>query len=134
LLTAATGGRDIERSLGPAIAPGIAVVEEDLLQFAHPLWAAAAYSSASVSRRRRAHQRLAAASTDTEERARHLALAADGADEKVAAVLAVAARQAHAKGATSSGAELAGQGPGAARAGPGPDLRSRHRARAADPA
>jgi DNA-binding CsgD family transcriptional regulator len=129
LLTAATGSRDVERALGPATAGGIVVVEEDLLQFAHPLWAAAAYSSASASRRRSAHRRLAAASADTEERARHLALAANGPDEEVAAVLAAAARQARAKGATGSAAELADL---AARLSPGGEIGFRRRIQAAE--
>jgi len=82
-------------------------VHDDVVRFAHPLWSAAAYSSASPSRRRLAHQRLAAVTSDREEQARHLALAAPGPAEEVAAALEAAARAAVARGATNSAAELA---------------------------
>ena len=82
-------------------------VDDDVVRFAHPLWSAAAYSSSSRSRRRLAHRRLAAVTSDPEEQARHLALAASGPTKEVAAALEAAARAAVARGATNSAAELA---------------------------
>ncbi|MGZ4412738.1 MAG: LuxR C-terminal-related transcriptional regulator, partial [Gaiellaceae bacterium] len=64
------------------------------------------YQEASTERRRAAHRALAAAVADDEERARHLALAADGPDAMVAAELDAAANHAAARGATAAGAEL----------------------------
>ena len=52
------------------------------------------------------HRALAAAVADVEERARHLALAVEGADAAVATELDVAAEHAAARGATAAGAEL----------------------------
>jgi DNA-binding CsgD family transcriptional regulator len=106
-LTSAMGGSPAERAIEPAAGAGIVFVDDDVVRFAHPLWSAAAYSSASRSHRRWAHQRLAAVTTDGEEHARHLALAAGGPDEQVAAALTAAAKGAAARGATSSAAELA---------------------------
>src|SRR5439155_8982520 len=56
--------------------------------------------------RRETHAALAEAVADLEERARHLALAADGPDATVAVALDAAAEQAAARGATAVGAEL----------------------------
>ena len=52
------------------------------------------------------HRALADAVADVEERARHLALAADGPDAVVASALEAAAEQAAARGATAAAAEL----------------------------
>src|SRR6266542_2475217 len=59
------------------------------------------------SRVRLAHRLLADAVSDAEERARHLALASEGADGSVADALAGAAEHAAARGATAAAAELA---------------------------
>jgi len=58
-------------------------------------------------RRRRLHRRLAELDVDLEERARHLAIAATGPDEGIAAALDAAAAHAHARGAALVAAELA---------------------------
>jgi hypothetical protein len=110
----------IERDLAPAIAGGIVELDGDLVHFAHPLWAAAAYAAASAGGRRAAHRQLASGDCGTEERARHLALAAEGPDETVAAAMAAAAEQARARGASWPAAELAGH---AARLSPGTRIR-----------
>lgn len=127
-LAAAMGGQPADRALDVAVAAGIVIVEEDVIRFAHPLWSAAAYSAASRSRRRLAHQRLAAVTSEGEERARHLALGAEGPDEGVASDLATAARAAAARGAVTSAAELAGF---AARLTPGGTVRLRRSIEAA---
>lgn len=94
-------------AIEPAVEAGLVIVNGDAISFVHPLWAAAAYSSASPGRRRRAHARLAAVAVNQEERARHLALAASAPDEDVAAALAAAAKSAAARGASGAAAELA---------------------------
>src|SRR5438034_5544095 len=58
-------------------------------------------------RRRRLHRRLAELEVDLEERARHLAIAAIGADQEIAAALDAAATHARARGAAQAAAELA---------------------------
>ena len=70
------------------------------LSFAHPLLASAAYSQASPARRRDLHRRLAEIVAYPEERARHVALAAEGPDEEVALALEEGARSAYSRGAT----------------------------------
>ena len=57
-------------------------------------------------RRRRLHERLAELDIDLEERARHLAIAATGPDEEVAAALDAAAAHAGARGAAQAAADL----------------------------
>jgi DNA-binding CsgD family transcriptional regulator len=93
--------------LDRAAASGVIAVMGGVIQFDHPLLAAAAYDDAGTAERRAVHHRIADLVTDQEERARHLALAAEGPDEDVAAELERAAVAAHARGAPDSGAELA---------------------------
>jgi DNA-binding CsgD family transcriptional regulator len=76
------------------------------IQFAHPLFASAVYSTAAPAKRRETHRALAAVVSDPEERARHLALGSDGTDERVVRELAAAARLAQKRGAPDSAAEL----------------------------
>jgi hypothetical protein len=76
------------------------------IQFAHPLFASAVYSTAAPAERRETHRALAAVVSDTEERARHLALGCDGKDDHVVAELAAAAQLAQQRGAPDSAAEL----------------------------
>lgn len=74
--------------------------------FAHPLYVAAVYSSASAEQRRRVHAELAEREQNIEERARHLGLAAAGPGAAVASELERAAMHAHARGAPETAAEL----------------------------
>jgi DNA-binding CsgD family transcriptional regulator len=91
----------------PAEDEALVRVERDgRIRFEHPLVAAAVYESASAARRRRAHRVLAERVEDREGRARHLALAAVGPDDSVAAVVGEAAAHAAARGASASAAEL----------------------------
>ncbi len=94
--------------LEPAVEANIVEVEEERIRFTHPLLAAAAWEATPPGRRREIHGRLADVVGDREERARHLALAADGPDEAVAAALEAAAWDARARGAPGTTAELAG--------------------------
>jgi DNA-binding CsgD family transcriptional regulator len=85
-----------------------AVVELDdsHVRFAHPLLASICYEQAPVWKRRAVHRALAGVVTDVEERARHLALAADGPDAVAASYLEAAAEQAASRGAPVTAGEL----------------------------
>jgi DNA-binding CsgD family transcriptional regulator len=82
-------------------------IEGGRVVFTHPLLAAALYWGIRADERRVLHRRLAAVQIDAEERARHLALGADGPDAIVADALENAALRAKAQGAPDSAAELA---------------------------
>jgi len=99
-------GQAAERVLEPAISAGIVRVEHEVIVFTHPLLSAAAYALVDEAPRRRWHARLAEASTELEERARHQALAVDGPDAAVAALLEEAGQRARSRGATATAAEL----------------------------
>ncbi len=94
------------RRLTKAVDAGVVTLEGDSIRFVHPLFRSAVYSSASRDERRRVHLGLADIVIDPEEHARHLALAADGADEHVASALDRAADQARSRGAPDAAAEL----------------------------
>jgi DNA-binding CsgD family transcriptional regulator len=85
---------------------GVVEFDGDRIRFAHPLLAPACYDAMPLHRRRLLHRRLAELDVDVEERARHLAIAATGPDEGVAAALDAAAAQAHARGAAQAAADL----------------------------
>jgi DNA-binding CsgD family transcriptional regulator len=96
-----------EELLEPAFADGVLVLERDRIRFAHPLLAAVAYRRLLPRARRLLQRRLGELVRDPEQRARHLALGAEGADAAVAATLDVAAARAQARGAPETAAELA---------------------------
>jgi len=98
--------RTVEGAVAEAVESDVLADERGRLRFTHPLLASAVYASASDAARRRLHQRLAAATDDLEERARHLAQAAAGTDESVAAEIARGAAQAARRGAQDAAAEL----------------------------
>ncbi|MCA1683174.1 MAG: AAA family ATPase [Actinobacteria bacterium] len=100
------GGFGGELALRPALEAEVLDVDGDRLRFRHPLLASAAYEELDPISRRDLHRRLADLFGDGEERARHLALAADGPDSEVAAALEEAAVQARARGASAAAAEL----------------------------
>jgi DNA-binding CsgD family transcriptional regulator len=106
---AAAAHGDVERvrdAVSVAAREEILVLDDERVRFAHPLLASICYERAPAWKRRAAHRALAAAVTDIEERARHLALAAEGPDRTVAQELDGAALQAAARGATAAAAEL----------------------------
>src|SRR5215213_10182776 len=105
LVTAALASPTAEEAIETA------VLERDdgRIRFSHPLFASAVYGEASRADRRRVHRQLAAVVRDQEERARHLALATEGADAEIAAALEEAARASRARGAPDAAAELAEQ-------------------------
>ena len=110
LLVAATGrpagGRPAGGDLAKAVDAGIVEQENDVIAFTHPLFGAAVYANASRERRHLVHHRIAEVVDDPEERARHLALAADAPDQDVATALEEAAGRANARGAQDAAAEL----------------------------
>lgn len=95
------------RALMPAERAGLVRVgPEATVEFTHPLFGSALYSSLPEARRRAVHQHLATRAASLEERARHLALAASGPDEQTAATLDQAAAAAAARGAADLAVEL----------------------------
>ena len=99
-------GTPPESPAAAAVAAGVLERDGERVAFAHPLLATVAYQLLGTGERRALHTRLAGILDDLEERARHLALAADAPDETVAAALAEAARRAAARGAPDAAAEL----------------------------
>jgi tetratricopeptide (TPR) repeat protein len=97
------------RVLEQAEAAEIVVFDGTDVRFAHPLYAAAVYSLTSPSERRLMHRRLAEVVDGVEERARHLALEAQEAEETLASTLEAAAEHARRRGAPDAAAELAEQ-------------------------
>jgi DNA-binding CsgD family transcriptional regulator len=99
------GGRARDR-LAPAVAGHVIELDGNRIRFTHPLLASGVYAEADPGERSSIHRRLAEVLPDPEERARHMALGADGPHEDVAAALAQAAQSARDRGAFASAAEL----------------------------
>lgn len=98
--------RDVSDLLARAERHGLIEVDRDRVRFSHPLIASTVYANAAMLDRKRVHCRLAEIVPDPEQRARHMALAADGTDEQVADALEQAADVADARGAPEAAAEL----------------------------
>ena len=94
------------RALDAAVAANVIEREDGALRFSHPLLSSVLYADLAEDRQR-IHRRIADAVDDPLARARHLALATDGADRRVAAVLDEAAQTASGRGAAALAAELA---------------------------
>ena len=92
-----------------AVAAGFLERAGDALRFAHPLYGSAIYSAASAVERRAVHEDLAGRIADPAERALHLALAAQGPDEGLAAHLERTAAEVSERGAPDVAADLARQ-------------------------
>ena len=125
-LVAATYG-DRERvleAIESAVREGVVELDDSRMEFTHPLLASICYEQAPIWKRRAVHRALADAVSDVEERARHLALAADGPDAAIASELDTAAEQAAARGAPATAAELCEL---AAKLTPGDPSRDRER-------
>jgi DNA-binding CsgD family transcriptional regulator len=107
VLAAAHGDRaEAIDALDEAAAEGAVEPDGGRVQFAHALFASVLHEQMSPRRRRDVHRALASAVSDIEDRARHLALAAEGPDPVVASELDVAAEHAAARGAPAAGAEM----------------------------
>jgi DNA-binding CsgD family transcriptional regulator len=105
LLERCLGGETTE-TLRPALDAHVIEPREERIGFSHPLLGSSVYRHTEPAERRSVHHRLAALVDSPEERARHLALAASGADAQVAAALDTAALHAGARGAPAVAAEL----------------------------
>jgi DNA-binding CsgD family transcriptional regulator len=106
LLEAATGGAATSR-LRPAVEAGVVELERGHVRFAHPLFVESVRSALDPREARVLHRRLAAVVPDLEQRARHLALGAEGPDVAVVATLEQAAAAASGRGAPAAAADLA---------------------------
>jgi DNA-binding CsgD family transcriptional regulator len=95
--------------LEPAERAGIVATRDGVVEFSHPLLAAAAYSTASPSQRASIHTHLAGIVAQPEEASRHLALARRAPDGHAASMLAAAGERAASRGATDVGAFFAEQ-------------------------
>ena len=107
VIQVAGGDRQTLEALRRAEELGIIERTGGRVRFTHPLLGSTLYLNSSAADRRELHGRLAVLMPDPEERARHLALSADGPDEGVADALEVAASHARARGAPDAAAELA---------------------------
>lgn len=101
------GAADTAAGIAEAEEAGIVTIERDRIRFTHPLLASTVYWSSPAARRGEAHLRLAGTASDLEERARHLALAAEGPDERLASLAESAAWDVRWRGAPAAAAELA---------------------------
>jgi DNA-binding CsgD family transcriptional regulator len=97
---------NLREALAVAERAGIVTVDGERIRFSHPIQAAAAYQLIEANRKRELHRAVAMLSDDLEERARHLATAAERPDPEVAVVLASAAEQAWRRGAPDAAADL----------------------------
>jgi DNA-binding CsgD family transcriptional regulator len=100
-------GAEARAGLDCALDEGVLLVAEGRLWFTHPLLGMAALKRLAPSVRRALHARLAACSSDEEERGRHLVLSADGPDAATAQAVERAADLARVRGAPGIAAQLA---------------------------
>ena len=107
LVAATYGERDrVLEALQTAADDSVVELDEAAVRFTHPLLGSICYGRAPPWKRRAVHGALAGAVSDIEERARHMALAADGLDPVAASYLEEASEQAAARGAPGTAAEL----------------------------
>ncbi len=93
--------------LDDALRADLLDVDGDRLRFTHPLLRSAAEGLLGSAGRLEVHQHLAEVVLDADERARHLALGADGPSAEVAAELDAAVSRSAARGAADAAAGLA---------------------------
>src|SRR5438874_1063993 len=96
----------VHEGLERAADSGVLELDGSLVRFVHPLLASVCYQAAPLWHRRAVHRLLAGAVSEPEERARHLALAAQGPDAAVASDLDGAGARAAMRGATAAAGEL----------------------------
>ncbi len=98
---------DPETVVAPAVAAGVVDLDSGVVTFRHPLLASAAYAALTVAERVDIHGRLARVVPDRIEQVRHLALATQGPDERVAMEVEMAATDALQRAAAADAADLA---------------------------
>jgi DNA-binding CsgD family transcriptional regulator len=103
----ASDGVTVRGRLRAAEAAAIVELNEERVRFSHPLLAARVEAELEPRRRRSLHRRLAEMVGDPEQRARHLALGANGPSARVAGELETASSTAALRGASGAAAELA---------------------------
>jgi DNA-binding CsgD family transcriptional regulator len=108
-LVEAAAGNSADRGLTEALEASVLQLEGERVRFTHPLLGSAVAARTTPSRRRVLHARLAEIVPTSEERARHLALAAPRPSSSAAAALEEAAARALRRGAPVAAAELAEQ-------------------------
>jgi DNA-binding CsgD family transcriptional regulator/tetratricopeptide (TPR) repeat protein len=109
VIRAAFGDEDSWVSVDQAVDDGIIERNAGVLRFTHPVLGSVLYAEMTMSQRRIVHGRLGLGARNAEERAWHLALAAEGPCEEIALGLDAAARHAAARGAPETAAALAEQ-------------------------
>ena len=109
LLERTAPASSVSAAIEVARSAGVLGLSGDLLRWVHPLFASTLYHAVPARRRRALHRQLAPVITGLDERARHLALGAEGADPRAAEAVEAAARRASARGAPDAAAELAEQ-------------------------
>ncbi len=96
----------VKAGLRAAVEAGVLAVDDDRVEFTHPLLATAVHARAGQEGRKRIHRLLAPLESDPEAQSRHLALAADGPGTELAGALDRGAKQAAGRGAPAVAAEL----------------------------
>lgn len=104
-LEALTGG-SVGSAVEEMIGADVLARDGQRLRFTHPLLSAHVYAELSPEDRRKLHRSLLSIVTDPEERARHLALSAEGPSEEIARAMDDAAWLALSRGAPGRAAEL----------------------------
>ncbi|MFN8110375.1 MAG: AAA family ATPase [Thermoleophilia bacterium] len=94
-------------ALDDAVRADLLEADGERLRFTHPLLRTAAADLLGTAGRREVHRRLALLVLDADERARHLALGAEGPSAEIAAELDDAAARSAARGATDAAAGFA---------------------------
>ena len=110
LLEKGLGEADADALIDEAVSAGAIAVDNDgIVRFTHPLLGAAVYFGMPPGRRRALHLDVARLVDDLEQQARHLALGTTSPDEAIADVVERAAEAAAARGAPDAAALLAAE-------------------------
>jgi DNA-binding CsgD family transcriptional regulator len=98
---------DAASGVAEAVDHGVLDRNRESVRLTHPLLGATLYEDLPAAERRALHARLADVAVDAEERAHHLAEAAEGPNEELACLLDSAAAEAATRGASDTAARLA---------------------------
>lgn len=109
LIRAACDDQESWAAIDLAVDAGLIERDGEMLRFTHPLLRSEVYAQTPLPDRRQVHRQLGDTAEDTEEHAWHLALGADRPSERIAGMLADAARHAASRGAPGEAATLTEQ-------------------------